>query len=155
MDGRCTATTTKPASGVDHGNNAQHQCQPALGSDVLGAATDQVDFATVAKVSVSFIRTHPDLDLTVLHGVRDPGDLFHQNAFAGIDYLPCISGEPVPEGMFAGRVTEAVASGIRTWPGGARFYLCGSNPMILEVRRMLLKLGILDRDVVSEAYHYG
>jgi len=104
---------------------------------------------------VSFVLSHPEIDLTLFHGVRDPADLFYHDAFASHTVTSCISGDATSENHFAGRVTEALRSRSTPWPADTQFYLCGANVMILETRRILLEQGVDDRDIVSEAYYFA
>ncbi len=112
-----------------------------------------VYFATgtgVAPAS-SFIKSHPGLNLTLVHGVRERSDLFYREAFDPATYVPCISREQ-GTGHFEGRVTDYYASG--EWPASAHYSLCGANDMILEMRRKLLDAGVTDAHIYSEAYYF-
>jgi ferredoxin/flavodoxin---NADP+ reductase len=112
-----------------------------------------VFFATGTGVApaISFIKSHPGLDLTLVHGVRETGDLFYRDVFDPAKYVPCISKEQGTDG-YEGRVTSYFVS--RTWPLDAHYYLCGANDMILEMRRHLLEAGVADAQIYSEAYYF-
>lgn len=100
----------------------------------------------------AYRRTHPQLKLTVLHGVRTAADLFYREELApGSDYHACVSGEAAP-GCFAGRVT-ALAQTI-DFPPDAHFYLCGANEMFYEMRDVLQARGIPLANAFTEAYYY-
>lgn len=98
----------------------------------------------------SYIRTHPRLDLTVLHGVRSRDDLFYRDDFAGGRYLPCVSSERVDG--FRGRVTDRARA--VDFPADAHFYLCGANEMFYEMRDVLTARGIGADRIFTEAYYY-
>ena len=101
---------------------------------------------------VAYRRTHPRLDLTILHGVRTAADLFHRAELeATARYHACVSGEIAP-GCFAGRVTARSAS--LRFPADAHFYLCGANEMFYEMRDLLQERGIPLAHVFTEAYYY-
>ena len=100
----------------------------------------------------SYLRTFPGLDLTILHGVRTPTDLFYRDELEpGTRYHACISGGPAPL-CFQGRVS-ARAQGL-TFPDHAHFYLCGANEMFYEMRDLLTARGIPLAHVFTEAYYY-
>jgi ferredoxin/flavodoxin---NADP+ reductase len=101
--------------------------------------------------ALSFIRSHPGLDLTVLHGVRAPEDLFSHTEFDPAKFHPCVSRCPGP-GHFAGRVTAKCRE--MTFSPDAHFYLCGANDMILEMRRQLKAGGVEDARIFAEAYYF-
>jgi ferredoxin--NADP+ reductase/benzoate/toluate 1,2-dioxygenase reductase subunit len=98
----------------------------------------------------AYQRTHPGLDLTLIHGVRRAEDLFYRDEFAGTAYYPCVSGEP---GVgFHGRVTAFCA----TFPfhPDSHFYLCGANEMFYDMRDVLKARGVSGAAIFTEAYYY-
>lgn len=98
----------------------------------------------------SYVRSHPDLDLTVLHGVRTQQDLFYADEFSPYTFHPCVSrGAP---GTFTGRVTERLA-GV-SLPAEAHYYLCGAYEMIFDVSNLLQERGVDPGDIFTEAYYY-
>jgi ferredoxin--NADP+ reductase len=101
--------------------------------------------------ALGFIRSHSELDLTVLHGVREPADLFFHAEFDPKKFHACVSRSPGP-GHFAGRVTARLPELIL--PEEAHYYLCGANDMILEIRRMLKARGVPDARIFAEAYYF-
>lgn len=101
---------------------------------------------------VAYRRTHPRLDVTILHGVRTAADLFHRAELAaGARYHACVSGESAP-GCFAGRVTARAVT--LDFPPDAHFYLCGANEMFYEMRDLLNERGIPLANIFTEAYYY-
>lgn len=98
----------------------------------------------------AYARTHPELDLTVLHGVRMAEDLFYRDEFAGRPYHPCLTAERGTG--FHGRVTDLA----RTLPFAAdsHFYLCGANEMFYDMRDVLEARGVPPQVVFTEAYYY-
>jgi len=68
---------------------------------------------------------------TLLHGVRQLGDLFHREEFeaAAARYVPCLSQVPAA-GCFPGRVTAWAAESLG--PGRYDFYLCGNRQMVRD-----------------------
>lgn len=101
---------------------------------------------------IAYRRSHPDLQLTVLHGVRSVDDLFYRAELeTGAHYHACVSNETHP-GCFRGRVTACAAA--LTFPPEAHFYLCGANEMFYEMRDLLESRGIPLANVFTEAYYY-
>ena len=96
----------------------------------------------------SFLRSHPGLRMTLLHGARTEADLFFRREFeeGGATYVPCLSagGE--------GRVTEVLPD--LELPADADHYLCGANEMIYKVQEILAARGVDPRRVHSEPYYY-
>lgn len=97
----------------------------------------------------SYLRSLPDLNLTVLHGVRKAEELYFRDEFAnGCTYYPCVSRE---EGVgFHGRVTDLLPT--IELPENARYHLCGSTEMIFEVMDWLEAQGVPEDRMHTEAY---
>jgi ferredoxin/flavodoxin---NADP+ reductase len=70
----------------------------------------------------AYVRTHPELDLTLVHGVRTAEDLFYRREFERYVYHPCLSAQPSL--CFDGRVTDFLVT--RKVPTEAHYYLCGA-----------------------------
>lgn len=98
----------------------------------------------------SYLRTHPDLNITILHGVRTAEDLFYREEFEGRPYFPCLSADT--SAGFRGRVTDFSRS--FEFPAGAHFYLCGANEMFYEMRDILTARGVRPDELFTEAYYY-
>ncbi len=98
----------------------------------------------------AFVRTHPGLDLTLVHGVRFAKNLYYREEWAPYAYHTCVSGEDAQ--TFRGRVTE-LCRGLDFGPE-AHFYLCGANEMIFDVHALLRDRGVDDSRIFTEAYYY-
>ncbi len=98
----------------------------------------------------SYVHTHPDLDITILHGVRTAEDLFYRDEFATRKYHPCLSGDD--SAGFRGRVTDF--SKTFTFPDNAHYYLCGANEMFYEMRDILRARNVNPTSIFTEAYYY-
>jgi ferredoxin-NADP reductase len=99
---------------------------------------------------VAYVRSKPDLRLTLIHGVRGAEDLFFRKMFEPYDYHPCVSQE---KGVgFHGRVTTF----FKTFPADpeAHYHLCGGNEMIFDMHGLLKDRGIDDSHIHTEAYYY-
>jgi ferredoxin-NADP reductase len=99
----------------------------------------------------SFFRSHPDLNLTICHGVRTAEDLFYRSEFSSADYFPCVSGAAAAD-LYAGRVTDRI-EGIQT-DLQAHYYLCGAYEMIFDVSAILKKAGVPESQIFTEPYYY-
>jgi ferredoxin--NADP+ reductase/benzoate/toluate 1,2-dioxygenase reductase subunit len=98
----------------------------------------------------AYLRSHPPLSLTLLHGVRFPEDLYFQQEFASIDYHPYCS-RAFLNGT-TNRLTEALPD--ITLSPRTQVYLCGANEMIYEAEEILLGRGVAKTDIFHEPYYY-
>ncbi len=99
----------------------------------------------------SYLRSFPELKLTLLHGVRYQKDLYFRDEFEGrCQYLPFCSREDL-DGS-SGRITDALKE--MELPEGAQAYLCGANEMIYEAEEILNHRGISHKDIFREPYYY-
>ncbi len=98
----------------------------------------------------AYCRTHPDLALTLVHGVRTEEDLFYRTEFEPYAYHPCLSKQN--NALFHGRVTDLLAA--KALPMDAHYYLCGAYEMIYDVQAMLLDKGIDPSQIFVEGYYY-
>lgn len=96
----------------------------------------------------SFVRSQPELDFDLVHGVRDPRDDF------GAEFAPgrvlCVTGAQVPPGAFAGRITAWLDTvDARVYH---RAYLCGNARMIVEALPKLVDGGLDEEFIHTETY---
>jgi ferredoxin-NADP reductase len=96
----------------------------------------------------SYIQSYPDLNYTVLHGVKYAGESYGREAFKADKQLICSSQDN--KGNYTGRVTDyLVKSGVDI---NAVYYLCGNAVMIDEVSTFLEHSGIKPENIRSEVY---
>ncbi len=72
----------------------------------------------------------------------------HQN----FHYIPCLSGNHVPEGFSHGRVNDvALASfaDLKDW----RVFLCGHPEMVNQMKRMTFLKGASMKDIYADAFY--
>ncbi len=98
----------------------------------------------------AFYRSHPGMDLTLLHGVRHASDLYFREEFQGIRHHAFLSREAGPGE--AARLTGFLPG--LPLPEGAHYYLCGANEMIYEAEDILRKRGIPPDHIFHEPYYY-
>jgi ferredoxin/flavodoxin---NADP+ reductase len=96
----------------------------------------------------SFVKTWPNLDYTLLHGVRDPSEQYDHADYAEGRYVPCIS-QP-GDGKPAIRVTDYLR-GYSVAPGDL-CYLCGNRNMIIETFEILREQGVSGDQIITEVF---
>ncbi len=99
----------------------------------------------------AYARTYPNVDLTLVHGVRSADDLFFRAEFESFNYVPCLSKEE-EAGCYSGRVTDWLERN----PQGAdvHYYLCGAYEMIYDVQDLLIAQGVPPEHIYTEGYYY-
>jgi len=98
----------------------------------------------------AYLRTRPDLDLRLLHGVRTPADLYFREEWDSISYHPFCSRDPLDGAT--GRLTDALP--LLDLPPDTHVYLCGGNEMIYEAEELLRQRDIPAEHIFKEPYYY-
>lgn len=96
----------------------------------------------------SFIHTHPEMDYTLLHGIRHKEEAYESESYDSYRYILCTSGEDT--GDFNGRVTEYLLK--NPVSPDTICYLCGNCHMIYEAYDILEKQGIKLGPIHTEVY---
>jgi ferredoxin--NADP+ reductase/benzoate/toluate 1,2-dioxygenase reductase subunit len=96
----------------------------------------------------SFIHTHPEMDYTLLHGIRHKEEAYEKESYDSNRYVLCTSGENT--GDFNGRVTEYLLK--NPVSPDTICYLCGNCHMIYEAYDILEKQGIKLGPIHTEVY---
>ena len=96
----------------------------------------------------SFIHTHPEMDYTLLHGIRHKEEAYERESYDPNRYILCTSGENT--GNFNGRVTEYLLQ--NPVSPDTICYLCGNCHMIYEAYDILEKQGIKLGPIHTEVY---
>lgn len=96
----------------------------------------------------SFVRSYPELDYQILHGVRYARERYDHQDYPSGRYLSCVSAEN--GGDFRGRVTDYLR--LDPVDRAAMFYLCGNRAMISETYVLLRQQGVDSNNIVSEAF---
>jgi len=96
----------------------------------------------------SFVRTHPDLDYRLIHGVRYTNEAYDHADFESERIVLCTSGEN--NGGFNGRVTDYLFS--QRIDADTNCFLCGNSEMIYEVFDILTGKGVPVSNIYSEVY---
>lgn len=98
-------------------------------------------------------------DIWVYHGGRTVEDLYLHDDFEQLDdyhdnltYAPCLSGDEVPEGIFAGRVTDRVFRRDHPDAAGHVVYLCGNPDMVYDARYYAVGAGVRREDILADPF---
>ncbi len=96
----------------------------------------------------SFVRTFPDLDYHLIHGVRFGDEAYEHCDFKMEKVTLCTSGES--KGDFYGRVTDYLFT--QKPDAETNCFLCGNSEMIYEVFDILTGKGVPVSNIYSEVY---
>lgn len=91
----------------------------------------------------SFVRSYPDLDYRILHGVRFPNETYEKAGYDASRYFPCFStqGKRVTDHMRAAALDPE-----------SLFYLCGNRSMINDVYDILRGRNVSSDRIFTEAF---
>ena len=96
----------------------------------------------------SYITTRPDLEYTLLHGVRQASELELERDFDPSRTVSCVSRET--GGQYRGRITERLKT-LDIAPATHAF-LCGNCDMIYEAFDLLRATGVSSDRIYTEVY---
>ena len=94
----------------------------------------------------------------LFHGSRDVADLYRIDELRGLaqqydnfHYIPCLSGNDVPDSFMRGRVNEVVATtlvDLKDW----RVFLCGHPDMVKQMKKIAFMSGAKMQDIYADAF---
>ncbi|MCF6332971.1 MAG: FAD-binding oxidoreductase [Draconibacterium sp.] len=96
----------------------------------------------------SFVRTYPELDYQLIHGVRFGNEAYDLADFEKEKVKLCTSGDE--KGDFMGRVSDYLFG--QKIDAGTNCFLCGNSEMIFEVFDILTGKGVPVSNIYSEVY---
>lgn len=96
----------------------------------------------------SFVKTFPELDYKLIHGVRFETEAYEHSDFVKENTTLCTSGES--NGDFYGRLTDYLYT--QKLDRDTNCFLCGNSEMISEVFDILTGKGIPVSNIYSEVY---
>ncbi len=96
----------------------------------------------------SFVKSYPDLNYQLIHGVRFVEEAYDHADYAKEKVTLCTSGEP--KGDFTGRVTDHLRE--LEIDADTNCFLCGNSEMIYEVFDILGEKGVPTSNIYSEVY---
>ena len=94
------------------------------------------------------VKTHPELDYQLIHGVRTANEAYEKENYAEERYVLCTSRDD--KGDFKGRVTAYLHQ--HEFDKNTQFYLCGNSQMIFDVLELLKNKGFGRDSVSAEVY---
>ncbi len=96
----------------------------------------------------SFVKSYPELDYNILHGVRFGDEAYDHEAFDSQRITLCTTGDK--SGDFQGRVTDYLRQ--NKMDTAAEYYLCGNVNMIHEAFDILKEKGVPADQMHAEVY---
>ncbi len=96
----------------------------------------------------SFVRTYPELNYKLVHGVRYGNEAYDHQHFEKEKVVLCTSGDS--KGDFEGRVTDFLFG--EKIDADTNCFLCGNSEMIYEAFDILTGKGIPISNIYSEVY---
>ncbi|TKG94729.1 oxidoreductase [Puteibacter caeruleilacunae] len=96
----------------------------------------------------SYVVSHPDLDYTLLHGVRNSSEAYERDEYEDGRYVLCTSRDE--SGDFHGRVTGYLSK--TDFDKNTHFYLCGNSQMIFDALEILKDKGFKRDSISAEVY---
>ena len=98
----------------------------------------------------SFIKTYPQINYEIIHGVAFVEELYEKENYFDSYYYPCISRENNHK-YYNGRITEFLKKKY-TLSSQHFYYICGNGNMISEVYDILISLGIKTSNIYTESF---
>ena len=89
----------------------------------------------------------------LIHGGRKDENFYFSDILEkllGQNYIRCAS-QQTGTTFYNGRLTQWLRD-VRQLPVDAKFYLCGSPEMVVEVRDLLISKGAAFHNIISETY---
>ena len=96
----------------------------------------------------SMYNSYPDLNVSIIHGVKNHKEAYFKDEF-NEDYKLCTSSDQ-SSGGFHGRVTDYIIN--LNFDSDSIFYLCGNFNMIYDVQNILTSKGHSLNSIFTEVY---
>lgn len=96
----------------------------------------------------SMVRTYPEIDYILIHGVRFANEAYDKLEYAGDRYVLCTSRDP--KGTYPGRLTVYLKT--CTFAPETQFFLCGNSDMIFDALEILKEKGFERDQIHCEVY---
>jgi ferredoxin-NADP reductase len=97
----------------------------------------------------SMVKSYPDLDYQLIHGVRYANEAYEKEEYQRDRYVLCTSRDDNSD--FKGRVTTYLQQ--NDFDPNTSFYLCGNSDMIFDAMEILKEKGY-DRDNVNVEVYF-
>lgn len=95
----------------------------------------------------SFVKSYPNLNYKVIHGIRYSDENYDSHLFLKNKYIACISKNSNNESM---RVTDYIKDNIPN--NKTKIFLCGNKGMIIDVVQILLDNAISGDQITTEVF---
>lgn len=95
----------------------------------------------------SFVKSYPDIDYKILHGIRYRDEQYDSFDYGAGRYIPCISRDDQSAGQ---RVTNYLIN--NPLSRESHVFICGNRNMIIEVVEILLGQGMSSDQIVTEVF---
>lgn len=96
----------------------------------------------------SFVKTYPELDYRLVHGVRYGEEAYEHSHFSNEKITLCTTGDQ--NGDFGGRVTELLKQ--LDVQRGTNCFLCGNSEMISNAFDILIEKDVEVQNIYTEVY---
>lgn len=96
----------------------------------------------------SMIRTYPEIDYTLIHGVRYVQEAYDRHEYARDHYILCTSRDS--KGTYQGRLTSYLKT--CKFAPESQYYLCGNSDMIFDALEILKEKGFERDQIHCEVY---
>ena len=96
----------------------------------------------------SFVKSYPNSDYRIIHGIRNIEESYGKQDYADDRYFSCTSGDI--RGDYHGRLTGYLQ--MAEFSNDIMFYFCGNNSMILDAINMLEEKGFPHSQMYREVY---
>ena len=96
----------------------------------------------------SFIKTYPDSDYRIIHGIRTIKDAYDKEHYKHGRYITCTSQDKY--GDFQGRLTDYLLTA--DIDKNTMIFLCGNNNMIQDAMEILINKGHAHARMFTEVY---
>jgi ferredoxin--NADP+ reductase/benzoate/toluate 1,2-dioxygenase reductase subunit len=96
----------------------------------------------------SFVKTYPDADYTIIHGIRNIDEAYEKETYKTGRYISCTTRDE--KGDFHGRLTGYLKN-LEIDPE-TMVYLCGNSDMVFESIDILQEKGLSNSHIFTEVY---
>jgi len=96
----------------------------------------------------SFVKTYPNADYTIIHGIRTLDEAYERECYKENRYVACTSRENT--GDFHGRLTTYLKN--MDIDKETMVYLCGNSDMVFESIDILQEKGLSNSHIFTEVY---
>ncbi len=96
----------------------------------------------------SYIKTYPDADYTIIHGIRTIDEAYERDTYGKGRYISCTSKDD--KGDYPGRLTGYLKS--LDIEKNTIVYLCGNSDMVFESIDILQEKGLSNSHIFTEVY---